>query len=92
MLPHVLRYNNAVNGERQAILAAAMGDPDTSAADQIQALVASLDLPGRLRDAGVSKEILPTIAEESMLDMWIPTNPRTIAGPQDVLPLLQAAW
>jgi len=92
MLPHVLRYNNSVNGERQAILAAAMGDPETSAADQIQALVASLDLPGRLRDAGVSQEILPTIAEESMLDMWIPTNPRTIAGPQDVLPLLQAAW
>ncbi|MGR9089844.1 MAG: iron-containing alcohol dehydrogenase, partial [Gammaproteobacteria bacterium] len=92
MLPHVLRYNESVNGERQAILAAAMGDPDTSAADQIQALVASLDLPGRLRDAGVGEEILPTIAEESMLDMWIPTNPRPIEGPQDVLPLLQAAW
>lgn len=92
MLPHVLRYNESVNGERQAILAAAMGDPGTAAADQIQALVRSLELPGRLRDAGVSQDILPTIAEESMLDMWIPTNPRPIAGPEDVLPLLQAAW
>jgi len=92
MLPHVLRYNESVNGERQAILAAAMGDATTSAADQVAALVASLDLPGRLRDADVSEAILPTIAEESMLDMWIPTNPRAINGPEDVLPLLQAAW
>lgn len=92
MLPHVLRFNAPVNGERQASLAAAMGDPSTPAADQIAALVASLDLPGRLRDAGVTRAILPTIAEESMLDMWIPTNPRPITGPGDVLPLLEAAW
>jgi maleylacetate reductase len=92
MLPHVLRYNFSVNGDRQTILAEAMGDVTTSAADQIQALVASLDLPGRLRDADVTREILPTIAKESMLDMWIPTNPRPINGPEDVLPLLEAAW
>lgn len=92
MLPHVLRFNESINGERQAVLAAAMGDANISAADQIQALVASLDLPGRLRDADVSREILPTIAQESMLDMWIPTNPRPIKGPDDVLPLLEAAY
>jgi maleylacetate reductase len=92
MLPHVLRHNFSVNGDRQTILAEAMGDANTSSADQIQALVASLDLPGRLRDADVERSILPTIAEESMLDMWIPTNPRPINGPEDVLPLLEAAW
>jgi maleylacetate reductase len=92
MLPHVLRFNFSVNGDRQTILAQAMGDANTSAADQIQALVASLDLPGRLRDANVSRDILPTIAEESMRDFWIPTNPRPINGPEDVLPLLEAAW
>ncbi|MFP6782392.1 MAG: iron-containing alcohol dehydrogenase, partial [Gammaproteobacteria bacterium] len=84
--------NFSVNGDRQTILAEAMGDADTSSADQIQGLVASLDLPGRLRDADVERSILPTIAEESMLDMWIPTNPRPIKGPEDVLPLLEAAW
>jgi len=92
MLPHVLRHNFFVNGDRQTILAEAMGDANQSSADQIQALVASLDLPGRLRDADVERSILPTIAEESMLDMWIPTNPRPINGPEDVLPLLEAAW
>ncbi len=92
MLPHVLRYNASVNGERQATLAAAMGDANTAAADQIQTLVSDLDLPGRLRDCAVPRELLPTLAEESMHDMWIPTNPRPINGPQDVLPLLEAAW
>lgn len=92
MLPHVLRYNFAVNAERQAALAEAMGDAAIPAADQIQTLVATLELPGRLRDADVPRDILPTIAEESMHDMWIETNPRKISGPQDVLPLLEAAW
>jgi maleylacetate reductase len=92
MLPHVLRYNLAVNAERQAALAEAMGDTKTSAADQIQALVASLDLPGRLRDSEIPRELLPRIAEESMNDMWIPTNPRPINGPEDILQLLEAAW
>lgn len=92
MLPHVLRYNLSVNGERQAALAEAMGDANTSAADQIQALVRDLDLPGRLRDCDVPRELLPTLAEESMHDMWIPTNPRSITGPADVLPLLESAW
>ncbi len=92
MLPHVLRYNMTVNADRQAALAEAMGDANTPAADQIQALVASLDLPGRLRDANVSEDILQTIAEESMFDMWIKTNPRPFNSPAEVLPLLKAAW
>ena len=93
MLPAVMRWNKRDNAaERQAALAAAMGDANTSAADQIQALVRDLDLPGRLRDCAVPRELLPTIAEESMHDMWIPTNPRPLTGPADVLPLLEAAW
>lgn len=92
MLPHVLRYNLTVNADRQASLAAAMGSPDTPAADLVQALVASLDLPGRLRDANVPRDLLPRIAEESMRDMWIPTNPRPITNASQVLALLEAAW
>jgi len=92
MLPHVLRYNFAINGERQQSLAAAMGAPDTPAADQIAALVAALGLPGRLRDAEVPRALLPRIAEEAMHDLWIPTNPRPITSPAQVLELLEAAW
>ncbi|MCB1749494.1 MAG: iron-containing alcohol dehydrogenase [Gammaproteobacteria bacterium] len=91
MLPHVLRYNAAFNGVRQAELAAAMGDSTTPLADQVQALVAALGLPGRLRDAEVPRDLLPTIAEEAMLDLWIPTNPRPLTR-AEVLALLEAAW
>lgn len=92
MLPHVLRYNHPVNGARQAALAAAMGDTTTPLAEQIAALVASLGLPGRLRDAEVAKSLLPTLAEESLLDLWVKTNPRPLDGAAAVLPLLEAAW
>jgi maleylacetate reductase len=92
MLPHVLRFNAAVNGDRQASLATAMGSPGTPAADIVQALVASLGLPGRLRDAEVPHALLPRIAAESMRDMWIPTNPRPLTDVAQVLELLEAAW
>ncbi len=92
MLPHVLRYNHAVNGARQAALAAAMGDTATPLAEQVAALVASLALPARLRDAEGPKSLLPTIAEESLLDLWVKTNPRPLDSAAAVLPLLEAAW
>ena len=55
-------------------------------------VVADLGLPGRLRDANVPRELLPKIAEESMHDLWVKTNPRPISGPPVVLELLEAAW
>lgn len=92
MLPHILRHNLSVNGPRQRALAAAMGAPETPAADLVQQLVADLGLPGRLRDAQVPRALLPTIAEEAMHDLWVKTNPRPIPGPATVLELLEAAW
>ncbi len=92
MLPHVLRYNALVNADRQHALASAMGDAETPLSDQIQKLVAELGLPGALREADVPRDMLPTLAEESMLDMWIKTNPRPIESSSEVLPLLEAAW
>jgi len=92
MLPHVLRYNSSTNADSQAILAAAMGNLDHPLADQVQSLVSELELPGRLRDAGVPKDLLPTLAEESMLDIWIATNPRFLGTSADILNLLEDAW
>ncbi|MBK8960716.1 MAG: iron-containing alcohol dehydrogenase [Proteobacteria bacterium] len=92
MMPHVLRYNIEQTRERQRLLAEAMGAPGTPAADIVQKLVADLGLPGRLRDANVPRELLPKIAEESMHDLWVKTNPRPISGPPVVLELLEAAW
>ena len=91
MLPHVLRYNLPANPARQALVSEAFGAPDTPAADLVAGLVASLGLPGRLRDCKVAHGQLDMIAEAAMHDRWIPTNPRPLdlAG---VRRLLEAAW
>lgn len=92
MLPPVLRFNEAANADRQAWVSDALGSPGDKAGDVVAALVASLGLPGRLRDVGVKPEQLDRIAEESMHDRWVHTNPRKIDGPPAVRALLEAAW
>jgi len=92
MLAHVLRWNKAVNADRQQLVAAAFGHPDAEAGDLIADLVRRLGLPVTLRDVGVKREQLPLIAQNSMHDRWTATNPRKIAGPDDVSTLLEMAW
>jgi maleylacetate reductase len=92
MLPHVLRFNHPANAERQALVSDALGKPGEPAADVVAALIADLGLPGRLRDVGVRVEQLDAIAEHSMHDRWIHTNPRKIDGPPVVRQLLDGAW
>jgi maleylacetate reductase len=92
MLPHVLRFNHPVNSEKQARVSEALGRPEESAADVVAALIAGLGLPTRLRDAGVKPDQLDLIAEHSMHDRWIHTNPRKIDEPAAVRSLLDAAW
>src|SRR5579883_366840 len=92
MLPVVLRFNAPVNAERQAWVSEALGAPGAPAGDVVAALIAELGLPGRLRDVGVTREQLDRIAEESMHDRWVHTNPRKIDGPATVRALLEEAW
>jgi maleylacetate reductase len=92
MLPHVLRFNLPVNPDRQARVSEALGDKDAPAADLVAGLIADLGLPSRLRDVGVMQDQLDLIAELSMHDRWIHTNPRKIDGPAVVREILDAAW
>lgn len=92
LLPHVLRWNHAVNAPRQALIAEALGRPDMPAADAVAALIGALGQPQRLRDAGVGRDALPKIAEHAMDNMWVRANPRRIAGPSDVMEILDSAY
>jgi len=92
MLPHVLRFNHPVNAGKQARVSEALGRPDEPAAEVVAELIAGLGLPTRLRDVGVKPEQLDHIAEGSMHDRWIHTNPRKIDGPAVIRTLLDAAW
>ena len=66
--------------------------PGTVPADRVAQLVADLGLPRTLRDVKVPREQLRTIAEHTMHDPWTATNPRKIAGPEDILEILEMAW
>ena len=92
MLPHVLRFNEPVNADRQRWISEALGRPGEKAADLVAALIAGLGLPGTLRDVGVKPEQLDAIAAGSMHDRWVHTNPRKIDAPPAVRALLDAAW
>lgn len=92
MLPHVLRFNETVNAERQAWVSEALGRSGEKAADAVAGLIASLGLPATLRDVGAKAEQLDEIAAGSMHDRWVHTNPRKIDGPATVRVLLDAAW
>src|SRR5271169_4089707 len=92
MLPHVLRFNQVVNADKQARVSDALGHPGDPAADTVAGLIAGLGLPIRLRDVGVREDQLDLIAENSMHDRWIHTNPRKIDGPAVIRTLLDAAW
>ena len=92
MLPHVLRFNHPVNADKQARVSEALGHPGEPAADAVAALIAGLGLPTRLRDVGVKENQLDLIAQNSMHDRWIHTNPRKIDGPAVIRTLLDAAW
>ncbi len=91
MLPAVLRFNVSANARRQARVAAAMGHAEISAADAVAALIATLGLPSRLRDVGVTSDQFAMIAEHAFHDRWLHANPRKIDSTEQVMQILEAA-
>jgi maleylacetate reductase len=92
MLPHVLRYNASVNGDRQAVIAASVGNPTTPLADIVAGLISRLGLPTRIRDTGVSETVIAAVAEAALHDPLLASNPRPIKSLTDVRLLLEQAW
>jgi maleylacetate reductase len=91
-LPHVLRWNKSVTAARQKLVSAALGEPEVEAADLVARLIADLGLPNTLRAVKVPREQLREIAELTMHDPWTATNPRKVAGPEDIVEILEMAW
>ena len=92
MLPYVLDYNMSVTGERQAEIAAAMGEPGKRASDVLDRLIRSLGMPRTLREVKVAKSDLPRLANYCMLDDWTFSNPRKITSPDHIMEILRSAW
>lgn len=92
MLPSVLRYNHAVNADRQRLISEAFGEPERLAADLVEALIRDLGLPQTLRDVGVSRGHFEAIAQGGMQNMMVRSNPRPIHHPDNIVDILDLAW
>jgi len=92
MLHAVLRWNAAVNGERQKALSEAMGQPGRPASELVRELVAGLDQPTTLRAVGIKREDLPEIARRALAYQPVQLNPRPIRTVEDVMEILELAW
>jgi len=96
LLPHVIRFNAAVVEPLYAQLihcsGSGNGEPPVEAlARRIEALVRLADLPTRLSQCGVSREILAVLAEEANQQWTARFNPRSVQE-SDLLRLYEGAW
>jgi alcohol dehydrogenase class IV len=101
LLPHVMRFHLEVRAPEFARIAELLGENVTglsehAAAERAVAAVdrlrASIGVPARLRDLGVTQEMLPAFAEKAAsIRRILRVNPRE-ATPADVLAIYQAAW
>jgi maleylacetate reductase len=92
MLPAVLQWNAAVNGERQKALSAAMGAPQRPAHELVKELITGLDQPTSLRAVGIKRENLDEIAKRALNYHPVQVNPRPIKTTADVMEILELAW
>ena len=74
-----------------AMIAVEHGNPG-KAAEVLDRFIAGLGLPRRLRDVGVKRDDLQRIATNCMKDDWTFSNPRTINGAQEIVPILESVY
>jgi maleylacetate reductase len=91
MLPYVMRWNKSANAERQALVAAAMGQAGKDAADVLDDFIRGLGMPRSLQDVRIGPEHFDKIAEQAMHTPWVPRNPRKIDGPAQLREILLLA-
>jgi maleylacetate reductase len=92
LLPAVLRWNAAINADRQRALSAAMGAPDRPAADLVAELIAGLDMPRSLSDVNISRDSFDEIARRALSYEPVQMNARRIERPEQVCEILDLAW
>ncbi|HEY5072352.1 MAG TPA: iron-containing alcohol dehydrogenase [Caulobacteraceae bacterium] len=90
-LPAVLGWNESVAPERQKLVAELLGRADLSASQAVKDLAQALGLPTNLAAVGIRPDQFRAIAEHTMSDRGIRSNPRPITGPDDVVEILELA-
>jgi alcohol dehydrogenase class IV len=98
LLPHTMGFIASATPGRLRHVADSLGrrvrseaGADECAIAAVQALVAGLGVPGRLRDVGLSRGALVEVADHTMDDWSLTRIPRRVER-ADLLELLEAAW
>jgi maleylacetate reductase len=90
-LPAVLAWNAGANEEGERLVAQLLGSPRLSASAAVKALCHDLDLPTTLAAVGVRPEQFAAIAEHTMTDRGVRSNPRPIRSAADIVEILTLA-
>lgn len=100
VLPQVMRYLAPVTAERQRLIAEALGvdtpalsgiEAAEAAAAAVEALVAELDLPGRLSQVDIDDSSFPELAAAVMEDLVVAGSPIPITNPAQIIGILERA-
>ena len=91
ILPAVLAWSEPAAREQQALISHILGAAGLSAATAVGNLVRSLDLPTDLKSVGIRRDQFQAIAEHTMHDRGVRSNPRPIRGPEDIVEILKLA-
>ena len=101
ILPHAMRFNADATAPQLLPAAEAMGispnghspvEAIETAANQVFDLVGQMNLPQRLRDAGVREEDLPHLAQLGFQNRTVQNNPKPITDVAQLERLLRDAW
>jgi acyl-CoA reductase-like NAD-dependent aldehyde dehydrogenase/alcohol dehydrogenase class IV len=101
VLPHVMRFNVDHAAGKLALVAQALGvdtkgreerDAALAAADAVEALMAKVGHPMRLRDVGVPEEDLVRCSLHAIADSNILFNARPVSDPMDVYNIYRQAY
>ena len=90
-LPAVLAWNTGANPDGERLVSQLLGAPGRSAAEAVKALCQDLGLPTTLSAVGVRPEQFEAIAEHTMTDRGVRSNPRPIRSAADVVEILKLA-
>lgn len=101
LLPHVMKYNMDECPDRYALVAEAMGVKEKGMSDEEAAeaainavweLTKRMGVPQRLRDVGVTEDVLPQAADMSLSDGSLVYNPKMIFEAEQVLEVYKEAF
>lgn len=101
ILPHAIRFNADATATELLPAARAMGISENginptgvieAMADAISDWIRRMDLPQRLRDAGVNQSDLPNLAEIAFQSRTVQNNPKPVKDVAQIEALLRQAW